>query len=105
MGDSETLAEPKTVTGEVSENATVNQQELATSAVFQETNQGNLVKMSREEIISRVKKSSITANELVEVLKSYSPDERRTILSEVNSLSQELAAEVYQKLLDQGREF
>ncbi|MFN3327873.1 MAG: penicillin-binding transpeptidase domain-containing protein, partial [Fervidobacterium pennivorans] len=105
MGDSETLAEPKTVTGEVSENATVNQQEVATSTVFQETNQDNLVKMSREEIISRVKTSSITANELVEVLKSYSPDERRAILSEINSLSQELAAEVYQKLLDQGIEF
>jgi membrane peptidoglycan carboxypeptidase len=105
MGDSETLAEPKTVTGEVSENATVNQQEVATSTVFQETSQDNPVKMSREEIISRVKTSSITANELVEVLKSYSPDERRAILSEINSLSQEVAAEVYQKLLDQGIEF
>lgn len=105
MGDSENLAEPKTVAGEVSESVSTTSQSETIPSPVQETNENKSINLSREEIISRVETSSISANELVEALKFYSPGERRAILSEINSVSQELAAEVYQKLLEQGIEF
>ncbi|WP_372590063.1 transglycosylase domain-containing protein [Fervidobacterium thailandense] len=57
---------------------------------------------SISELYERVKNRTITAMEILDILKTKSPDEQREILTEINKFDPDLAAEVYLKLLGGG---
>lgn len=107
MDKSESPTQPESMADETSQ---IENQKAATQTetVVKQTQSENpnpQKALSREEILTRVQNSNISANEIIESLKSFSPDERRSVLAEINSIAPDLAAEIYQKLLDQGIEF
>ncbi len=58
--------------------------------------------LSISEIYERVKNRTITSTEILDLLKTKSPDEQKEILTEINKYDSDLAAEVYLKLLGGG---
>jgi len=58
-----------------------------------------------DEILTLVRQNEIAVDNVVDFLRKVSPEKRRAVLSEINSISQDFASEVYDRLLKEGIEF